>query len=153
MPELEQDTTPADVAVRKKSTLRLKNKTGEPNSKVLVGVRVAPSFHRRIQTECVRRDMSLQELVVAALKVYFATPVDWDRVDMKFYDDDPDLTKEEANEQNAWSDLWQRYFTRMPKEKIQIIATAMQWDLQMLKSSRRKLARRVGRSSKQKGKR
>jgi hypothetical protein len=90
---------------------------------------------------------------VAALKVYFATPVDWDRAEMKFYYDDPNLTKEIANEQNAWSDLWQRYFSRMPREKVQVMTNAMEWDLQMLKSSRRKTSSRVLGSNKRKGKR
>src|SRR5579864_7372518 len=106
--------------------------------KVLVGARVPAPFHRRIQTECVRREMSAQELVVTALKVYFKMPVEWDRAEIKFYQDDPNYTQKQADERNVWTDLWDRYTTQMPREKIQIMTRAMEWDLTMQKSSRRK---------------
>jgi hypothetical protein len=144
MSDAEKNVGPGTTVVapkkRKKVSRRhrIKAVAGKKLNKVLVGIRVLPNFHRRIQTECVRRDMSLQELVVAALKVYFASPVEWDHANVTFYSDDPNFTKKQADERNAWSDLWERYLTRMPREKVQIMTTAMEWDLQMLKSSRRK---------------
>jgi len=110
--------------------------------KVLIGIRVPPTFHRRIQTECVRRDLSLQEMVTAALKVYFHTPVEWDSVDMKFRYDDPKLGKTEATEWNALTDLWERYRRLLPQDKTRVMTNAMEWDLRMRKSSRRKSATR-----------
>ncbi len=116
----------------------------------MIGARVSKGFHRRIQSECVRREMSIQDLVVAGLKVYFASPAEWDHASMTFYTDDPNFTKKQADERNAWVNLWERYLSRMPQEKVQIMTTAMEWDLQMLKSSRRKSSNR-GLGSKHQG--
>ena len=120
--------------------------------KVLIGARVSQGFHRRIQSECVRREMSIQDLIVAGLKLYFASPADWDHADMKFYTDAPNFTKKQVDERNAWMKLWNRYLSRMPQEKVQIMTTAMEWDLQMLKSSRRKSTNRGPASQQQGGK-
>ena len=108
------------------------------STKVLIGARVSESFHRRIQTERVRREMSTQELMVAALKVYFRMPVAFDRAEIRFYTDDPNYTQQQADERNAWTTLWDRYTSQMPREKILVMISAMEWDLTMQKSSRRK---------------
>jgi hypothetical protein len=82
--------------------------------------------------------MSTQELVVAALKVYFHMPVAFDRAEIRFYTDDPNYTQQQADERNAWTTLWERYTSQMPREKILVMLSAMEWDLTMQKSSRRK---------------
>jgi hypothetical protein len=116
---------------------------GAPAAKqrVWVGVRVSKTFHRRILTECARRDLSIQELLVAAMKWLFETPrKDWSHADLTFYYEDSGLTRKEAHELEAWSRLWEKYIQKVPREKIEVMEAAMQWDLRTLKSSRRKPA-------------
>jgi hypothetical protein len=101
--------------------------------KVLVGIRVTPNFHRRIQTECVRRDLSLQNLVVEALKEFFETPIDeGELIEIGT------LEPLRSAEEEAWHDLWAKYVRAMPREKIQVMTGAMEWDITMRKSSRRR---------------
>lgn len=123
---------------------RRERKIREPKE-VLVGVRVPESFHRRIQKECSRRDMSLKDLVMVALKLYFPTPVeDWDYVNATYFTfDKEDL----AAEDQAWTDIWSKFLGRMPREKVELVVKAMEWDLEMQKSSRRKPAKRVAKPS------
>lgn len=112
--------------------------------KVLVGVRVPEKFHQRIQSECLRRDMTLQEMVVAALKLYFRSPADWDYMSatyVKHGEAGEELPDEEVARRNAWLDLWTRYVNRMPEDKVTVFTHAMEWDLQAQKSSRRKSVR------------
>ena len=118
-----------------------RSKQGAPATKkrIWVGVRVARTFHRRILTECARRDLSIQELLVAAMKWFFETPrEDWSHADLRFHLEDSGLTRKEASELRAWSDLWDTYIQKVPREKIEVMEAAMQWDLRTLKSSRRK---------------
>lgn len=118
--------------------------SSQQEKKVPVSVRVAESFRRRVQSECVRRDMSLQELVVAALRFYFRTPTDWDYAATTFIrrgEEDEELLEEEAAKRNAWLGLWVKYTDLMPEEKIEVMTRAMEWDLRAQKSARRKSAR------------
>ena len=79
--------------------------------------------------------MSLKDLVTWALKVAFRTPVDWDYVTATYFSFD----KEElAAEHQAWTDIWSKFLGRMPREKVELVVKAMEWDLEMQKSSRRK---------------
>jgi hypothetical protein len=108
-----------------------------PAKRVWVGVRVSQSFHQRIQTESARRDRSIQELLMDAMKWYFKT-AGKGLTPVQIIFEDSRLTTEEVAERDAWSGLWDRYIGIMPREKIQVLAAAMQWDLRTLKSSRRK---------------
>ena len=100
--------------------------------KVLVGIRVTPNFHRRIQTECVRRNLSLQNLVIEALREFFQTAINGHAGLIEFGIVEPERTEEQA----AWHDLWDKYMRTMPREKIQVMTSAMEWDITMRKSSR-----------------
>jgi len=114
-------------------------KNKEEQKKVLVGVRVPAAFHRRIQAECVRRDLSMQELLTAALKFYFKTPIgQWEPVNVEVLVADEQAFDRDGTEDEVWSDLWEKYRKRMPREKIEVFTGAMQFDLRTLKSSRRK---------------
>ena len=98
----------------------------------LLGFRVPPRFHRRIESECIKREMSFQDVVTDALKVYFQTPhADWEKADVAFmtFDDD---------DKQDWMQLWVNYMNKMPKEKTELMAKAMKFDLLQHKSSRRK---------------
>lgn len=110
------------------------------SNQVLVGARVSKSFHRRIHAESIRRDQSVQDLVTNALKLYFDTPVgDWKVANITYHRNDPDLSEADAKEFNAWIGVWERYLKQMPREKIDVLAKAMEWDLLTQKSSRRKM--------------
>jgi hypothetical protein len=113
-------------------------KTRKPQAgdEVLVGVRVPKSFHERIQRECRRRELSLKEMVIYALKLYFYTPVeDWDHGITTYFRSDQ---KEEADERQDWTVIWSKYLSKMPREKIEFIVKAMEWDLELLRKSGRK---------------
>lgn len=116
----------------------------DKEKKVLVGVRVPESFHRRIQSECTRRDQTLQQLVVGALKIYFTAPLDSERMTVTFVPHDrkgDEAPGKVPDQKDAWVDIWLRYIHAMPPEKIEVLAKAMEWDLRAQKSSRRKSIR------------
>jgi hypothetical protein len=101
----------------------------------LLGFRVPARFRRRIESECIKREMSFQDLVTNALKVYFQTPSgDWKKANVAFltFDDD------EKDDQQDWMQLWVNYMNKMPQEKTEVMARAMKFDLLQHKSSRRK---------------
>jgi hypothetical protein len=132
---------PDIYSIMPRSTKARKDAAKADEPKVLVGVRVSKRFRDRIDAECVRRDLSLQELIIAALKLYFATPRQWDYADVTFVVDDDNVSEQQAAERNSWGGLWERYLDRMPREKIELMVSAMKWDLLAKKSSRRKLGR------------
>jgi hypothetical protein len=103
-----------------------------------INFRVSARFRRRIESECIKRDISLQDLLTTALKFYFQTPPeDWktaEYVAMSFSDDD------EASEEGAWVQLWVKYINAMPEEKSRLMADVMKLDLLHFRSSRRKSA-------------
>jgi len=98
-----------------------------------VGVRIPESFHQRIQSECLRRDLSLQEMVVDALKLYFRTPLEWDYATTTCVrhgeEEGQPLPEEEVARRNSWIGLWAKYVNAMPEEKIEVLTRAMEWDL------------------------
>lgn len=118
------------------------------SKKVLVGIRVTPNFHRRIRTECVRRNLSLQKLVIEALKLFFVEPVPGEEL-IEFGTLEPERTQEEG----AWNDLWDKYMRVMPREKIEVMTSAMEWDITMRRSSRRRQSVKGSKFKKQKDKR
>ena len=90
-----------------------------------VNVRVTDSFLNRVKSECIKREMSLQELITTAVKHYLQTPT---------------LTYEvvEPSEQDDWLSVWERFCERMPREKVLLMVEVMRLDLRHYKSSRRK---------------
>ena len=112
--------------------------------KVLVGVRVPESFHQRIQAQCTLRGMTLQELVITALTIFFKVPTGSGRTVLAFVEPKwkgGKASDKIANQTNAWMETWLGYIQSMPPEKVEIMAKAMQWDLGAQKSSRRKAVR------------
>jgi len=131
-------------------------KSGSPSGgkeeKILLGVRVPESFHRRVQSECERRELSLKDLVIGALKFYFRTPAKWDYAAMTIVrhgDEDQELPNEEVAQRNAWMGLAARYVNSMPPYKIELLKRVMEWDLLAQRTSRRKSVRRKPQSAKQ----
>jgi hypothetical protein len=96
--------------------------------KVLLAARVSRPFHERVQSECIRREWSLQELVTTAIELFLEMPYE----KYKF------ITIDTA--QSMRTKLWSTYLEKMPDDKIEIMLNAMKWDLQMKKSARRKNA-------------
>ena len=117
------------------------DRTSGAQKKVLVGVRVPEPFHRRIQTELVRRDLSLQQMIVDALALYFKSPLDWDYAATTYVQHDAGDPESVMAERDAWMGLWVKYISQMPPEKVEVLTRVMEWDLRTLKSSRRKPAK------------
>ena len=89
-----------------------------------VNFRVTDSLLTRIKSECIKREMSLQELITASVKFYAQTPPDdWRSGTLYIHDD------EEGDEQNDWMTLWQKYFREMPREKVLLMVEVMRLDL------------------------
>lgn len=110
--------------------------------KVLIGVRVPESFHKRILAECLRSGLSLQAILVRALEHLFRGPENYDYEVTSYVTYDSKLSKAEVNERHAALTLFVNYLEKMPREKRQVLAAAMEWDLRALKSSRIKPRRR-----------
>lgn len=81
---------------------------------VLVGVRVPESFHRRILSEGRRREATIKEMVIHALKVFFRNPIDWDGSTTVFYRANEE---EVADEQLKLIQLWTITSTRCLRRK------------------------------------
>jgi len=100
--------------------------------------RVSARFRQRIESECIKRDMSLQDVVTTALKFYFQTPrEDWEKADliaMAFSDD------KRGTEERDWVQLWIKFMNAMPEEKTRLMVEIMKLDLLHYRSSRRKAA-------------
>jgi hypothetical protein len=103
-----------------------------------INFRVSARFRQRIESECIKRDMSLQDVVTTALKFYFQTPPeDWEKADliaMAFSDD------ERGTEERVWVELWIKFMNAMPEEKTRLMVEIMKLDLLHYRSSRRKAA-------------
>jgi hypothetical protein len=125
------------MAERKRRQFKTKRTYSRP---ILIGVRVPKAFHRRVMLECVSQDVSLQGLLMKALESYFEKPVaDSNRANGNPSQGDPGLSDTANQEIKTWMTLWERYATQMPREKIDVMTSAMEWDLLMQKSSRRKI--------------
>ena len=107
-----------------------------------VNFRVTDSFLNRIKSECIKREMSLQELNTTALKFYFQTPDEWDKATLFAWEG------EKGSEGNRWLTLCYKYFEKMPRQKVRLIVDVMELDLLHYRSSRRKadLRKRQGRA-------
>jgi hypothetical protein len=102
------------------------NTANEP--KVLLAARVSRTFHARVQSECIRREWSSQELITTAIDLFLEMPYE----KYKF------ITIDTAHSMRT--KLWSTYLEKMPEDKIEVMLNAMKWDLQMKKSARRKSA-------------
>ena len=108
----------------------------------LLGFRAPLRFHRRIESECIKREMSFQDLVTNALKVYFQTPPgEWGQANVAFIT----FPEDKKDEEQDWMQLWMNYMNKMPQEKTELMAKAMKFDLLQHKSSRRKKGLRAER--------
>lgn len=47
--------------------------------KIQIGFRVNESFHKRIEAESIKRDLSVQNLITYALQYYFTIPAECER--------------------------------------------------------------------------
>src|SRR5262245_6155795 len=108
---------------------------------ILMAARISKSFHDRVEAECARRDLSLQKLVTSAVAAYIAQPPDQEPPDPR--NNDRGVPAHLLS--LGWSQpgdvrlrLWSTYLDKMPDEKIDIMVSAMKWDLRMRKSARRK---------------
>lgn len=105
-----------------------------PAEKNQVKFRCSDRFLQRIKSECIKRETTVQDLVTAALKIYFRTPNEWNTADVAFLTFDEDA----KSEQHDWVSLWAKYFSKMPREKVLLIVEVMKLDLLHYRSSRRK---------------
>src|SRR6516225_1430966 len=87
------------------------------DKKTQIGFRVTEKFYERIKAESIARDLSIQDLVVAAMKFYFSTPEQWDYVAAQFVTGASEETKERLCERMEWTRIWQRYMNDMPRLK------------------------------------
>jgi hypothetical protein len=109
-----------------------------PPEKNQVKFRCSDRFLQRIKSECIKREMTVQDLVTGALRIYFQSPDEWNMADLAFITFDEDA----KSEQHDWVGLWVKYFSKMPREKVLLMVEVMKLDLLHYGSSRRKAALR-----------
>jgi hypothetical protein len=107
----------------------------------LLGVRLPESVRKRLEAEGIKRHVSIQEMVRCGLELYFSTPEEWTNVEMKFSEDDPAISRREADRLNTLANLWEAYVDQMPAEKVDLVAETLKLDLLHYGSSRRKTAK------------
>ncbi len=108
--------------------------------KVQMTFRVTTDFHKRIHTEAACREKSVQQMIQEALEMYFKTPSSqWDYAVTSFVTWGENASPKEADERQAWTELWIKCLNRLPHSITSVLADAMKWCLQTQKSSRRKL--------------
>ena len=89
----------------------------------------------------------MQDYIMSAIRLFSQTPpIPVDRIDIISYTNYGNVSQEEIDRRNLYLNLLQRYVNEMPPEKSEVLIKAIQWDLGMLKSTRRKNA--PGRSKK-----
>jgi hypothetical protein len=113
--------------------------------KVLIGFRVSESFQKRIESECIKREMSLQDLIGTALKQFFtltppASSNIFSAAASEFMKSLPpaEASADERSEFEDWLGLWVKYINDMPREKVLLIVEVLKLDLLHYRSSRRK---------------
>jgi hypothetical protein len=110
--------------------------------KMQFGFRVTPAFHKRMQEEALRRDISLQDMILDALQLYFKTPVeDWDWGVATYIRYGEGVSDSDVELRNRWVDLFVRYLNEMPKKKAEFLVEFMKTDLKQSVGTRRKKAR------------
>lgn len=102
-----------------------------------ISFRVTEAFRKTIETECIKRDLSVQDFVTYSIQYYSKTPVDWDYAAQTFATFEGS-NREQVLERQSWTNLWLKYVNSMPREKIRLMAETMKLDLRHYKSSRRK---------------
>jgi hypothetical protein len=123
------------------------------NKTVQMKFRVDQGFYDLIQAEATKRELSFQEMMLDALKLYFATPhpESWDYALTTFVKHGKGVSEGEARERRTWAALLWKYLNKMPREKIQLLMNAVRYDLDMQQSSRRKKGSRGSARSRQEG--
>lgn len=122
--------------------------SGASPKKIQTTFRVDEKMYNRMHSEAVKREVSIQEMILYALQIYWRTPrTPWDYAELKFvsHDNEQGRTQEEIDVRNHWLELWKRYTDRMPREKVEMVVKALEWDLKMKRSSRTKDARKTRR--------
>ena len=119
------------------------------NKKTQIGFRVTEAVHKRIESESLKRGLSVQDLLTASFEYYSKTPREWEYSASTFVKADSEATDEEIAERLTWTTLWLKYIQSVPREEILIFADAIKYRLKDYKSSRRKKV--SGRPSKQAG--
>lgn len=114
--------------------------------RIQVAFRVDADLYKRIQVEAVEREITIQDMFLDALKLYFQTPKGdkWDYAISTFVQHGDEITEAAVEERQTWASLCWRYINKMPREKVEILISALQWDLLMQKSSRRKTGLKRG---------
>src|SRR5258708_2881274 len=108
------------------------------NKNVQIGFRVTEAFQERIRQGCISRDLSIQDLITAAVEFYLKTPPNFDYMAATFVTDDSEKSRKQAAERTGWTTLWQKYIHEMPRAKTVQLAEVMKLDLLHYRSSRRK---------------
>ncbi len=116
-----------------------------PPEKNQVKFRCSDHFLQRIKSECLKRHMTVQDMVSRALRLYFQTtpPPGWKRVPK---DADPEghvtltlnVVPFDDPERLDWAEVWFRYVEEMPREKTLFHVEVLKLDLMNYRSSRRK---------------
>lgn len=105
------------------------------DKKTQIGFRVTDAMRKQIEAECIKRDLSMQEFLTAAVEHFSQTPAESEPVYFVLGDAEPE---EHTRERRRWADLWAKFMRTMPRPKILLMAETMKLDLRHYKSSRRK---------------
>lgn len=124
-----------------------------------VNFRVSPGFRQRIESECIRRETSVQDFITTAIKglmTFVPTEHSAEGVGIisancaQFLKSVPpaEVSEEERSEFQDWLGLWVKYCNDMPREKVLLIVEVLKLDLLHYRSSRRKVRLRKVRLTK-----
>jgi hypothetical protein len=108
--------------------------------KIQIGFRATETTRKLIETEALKRDLSVQDFITCAVEYYSKTPSDWDYSASAFVKN-RGITDEQIKEQQGWMSLWLKFMDRMPRAKVLLVVETIKLDLRHYKSSRRKVTR------------
>jgi len=117
-----------------------------------INFRVSPGFRQRIESECIKRETSLQNLITTAIKglmTFVPTEQSAPPEAPGFVSANcdqflksvppPEVSEEERSEFQDWLGLWVKYINDMPRAKTLLIVEVLKLDLLHYHSSRRKV--------------
>ncbi len=108
--------------------------------KIQIGFRATETTRKLIETEALKRDLSVQDFITCAVEYYSKTPSDWDYSASTFVKN-RGITDEQIKERQGWMSLWLKFMDRMPRAKVLLVVETIKLDLRHYKSSRRKVTR------------
>jgi hypothetical protein len=91
--------------------------------KIQIGFRATETTRKLIETEALKRDLSVQDFITCAVEK------------------NRGITDEQIKEQQGWMSLWLKFMDRMPRAKVLLVVETIKLDLRHYKSSRRKVTR------------